>query len=69
VLGAYTTKFLKGKGEPIRKGSLGCWLHVQIEYQMGSSYERVTSLEQRRREALQDLPVTDLINISLLKYR
>lgn len=49
----------------------GSCLHVclQIEYQMGSSYERLTGLEQRRREALGELPAADLINVALLKYR
>jgi len=39
-----------------------------MEYDLGG-FTSVTALEERRREALPDLPPSDLINIALQKYR
>ena len=41
---------------------------VQMEYDLGG-FTQVIALEERRREALPDLPASDLINIALQKYR
>ena len=41
---------------------------VQMEYDLGG-FTQVIALEERRREALPDLPQSDLINVALQKYR
>lgn len=41
---------------------------AQMEYDLGG-FTQVIALEERRREALPDLPPSDLINIALQKYR
>ena len=41
---------------------------AQMEYDLGG-FAPVLALEERRREALPDLPPSDLINVALQKYR
>lgn len=39
-----------------------------MEYDLGG-FSQVTALEERRRDALPDLPPSDLLNVALQKYR
>ena len=39
-----------------------------MEYDLGG-FGQLTALEERRRDALPDLPPSDLLNIALQKYR
>ena len=41
---------------------------AQMEYDLGG-FGQVTALEERRRDALPDLPPSDLLNVALQKYR
>ena len=41
---------------------------AQMEYDLGG-FNQVTALEERRRDALPDLPPSDLLNVALQKYR
>lgn len=41
---------------------------AQMEYDLGG-FAPSLALEERRREALPDLPPSDLINVALQKYR